>query len=621
LHRLSNRESLEMATHILGTKEIEKAFEELILQKTEGVPFFIEEFIKSLKDLKIIEKKESAYRLIKDIHQIAIPSTIQDVIMARVDSLPEGAKELLQTGSVIEREFSYPLINRVTGLPEKELLSYLSAVKDSELLYERGIYPQSNYIFKHALTREVVYDSILAKRKKKLHEEIGNAIEELYKDNLSEHYEVLAEHYFLSENYLKSAEYSKLASRKAEKTVSFNNAIAYTKKGVTSLERLPQTDDVQKQTIDARTALGLYMIQMDYHAEAKEAIDPIIDLAIKHDYKRRLCQIYTILGANYLFVEDDCLKSLKVLGEALKILEEIKDYATSLFASYWFGVALSWNCEFERSAHYIQRALDINVAVKNLWGISAIKSDLAYFDYYYPGKINLGFQTTQEAVLIAEESEDFFSKAVAYIMHGVSCYAKGLLVEAETHLLKGLEFCERINLHSRNAGARIQLGEVYFELGDFLRSKEHYEKSSWILENIRLWPSWANLAKVGLARSKVMNKEKDVNLGSLFTYSQNNKMKVFEGWIQRYIGEILLNVDDQHISESEHWIEKAIETDQRNRMMFHLGKDYALYAELFKRKGDRLKARENLGKAIEILKECGADGWVEKAEKELATLS
>ena len=210
----------------------------LILEKTEGVPFFIEEFIKSLKDLKIIERKDNTYRLSKDIHQLAIPSTIQDVIMARVDSLPERAKEVLQTGSVIEREFSYPLINRVTGLPEKELLSYLSALKDSELLYERGIYPQSNYIFKHALTREVVYDSILAKRKKKLHEEIGNAIEELYKDNLSEHYEVLAEHYFLGENYLKAAEYSRLASRKAEKTASLNDAIAHTKKRVTSLERL-----------------------------------------------------------------------------------------------------------------------------------------------------------------------------------------------------------------------------------------------------------------------------------------------------------------------------------------------------------------------------------------------
>jgi hypothetical protein len=81
-----------------------------------------------------------------------------------------------------------------------------------------------------------------------------------------------------------------------------------------------------------------------------------------------------------------------------------------------------------------------------------------------------------------------------------------------------------------------------------------------------------------------------------------------------------MNIDDDHLTESEHWIQNAIEADQRNRTMFYLGKDYAVYADLFRRKGDRLKAQENLGKAIETLKECGADGWVTKAEKDLATL-
>jgi class 3 adenylate cyclase/tetratricopeptide (TPR) repeat protein len=620
LHRLSNRESLEMVTHILGTKEIEKALEEIILEKTEGVPFFIEQFIKSLKDLRIIERKDNTYRLIKDIHQLAIPSTIQDVIMARVDSLPEKTKEVLQMGSVIEREFSYPLINRATGLPEKELLSHLSILKDSELLYERGIYPQSNYVFKHALTRDVVYDLILAKRKKKLHEEIGNAIEELHRDNLSEHYEVLAEHYFLSENYSESAEYSKLAGRKAEKTASLIDAIIHTKKRVASLERLPQTDDVQKQIIDARVALGLYMAQMNYNAEAKEAIDPVIDLAIRHDYKRRLCQIYTIIGPYYCFVEENYSEAFKAFEKALKISEEVKDILTSVLASFWFGCALGFNCEFEKASNYFKRSLDINLAAKNLWGIAVMKSVLAYFSYYLHGKIDLGFQTTQEAVRIAEESGDIYSKAMAYANYGVSCYGKGLLEEAEKHLLKGLEFCERINFHAWNGCARLHLGETYFEMGDFLRSKEHYEKASWVLENIRSFPSWANFGKVGLARSKVMNKEKDLDLESLYAYSRNNKVKAIEGWIQRYIGEILLNIDDQNISRAENWILNAIEADQRNRMMLNLGKDYALYADLFNRKGDRLRARENLGKAIEIFKECGADGWAEKSEKELAAL-
>jgi tetratricopeptide (TPR) repeat protein len=127
--------------------------------------------------------------------------------------------------------------------------------------------------------------------------------------------------------------------------------------------------------------------------------------------------------------------------------------------------------------------------------------------------------------------------------------------------------------------------------------------------------------KANLARTKVMKNEKDVELESLYAHSRNNKVKNAEGWISRYIGEILLNIDNQHTSEAEHWIKKAIEEDKRNGMMFYLGRDYALYADFFKRDGDRLKARENLGRAIEILKECGADGWVEKYGKELATIS
>jgi tetratricopeptide (TPR) repeat protein len=618
LHRLSNRENLEMVAHILGTKEIEKALEELILEKTEGVPFFIEEFIRSLRDLKIIERKDNSYRLSKDIYELTIPSTIQDVIMARVDSLPEKAKEVLQTGSVIEREFSYPLISRVTGLPEKELLSYLSALKDSELLYERGIYPQSNYIFKHALTREVVYDSILVNRKKKLHGEIGNAIEELYKDNLTEHYEVLAEHYFLGENHSKSAEYSKFASRKAEKSASFNDAIAHAKKRVASLEKLPQANDVEEQIIDARTILGLYIVQIN-PPEAKEAIDPIIGLAIKRNYKKRLCQIYTILGAYYLFGEDNYPETFKALEKALRISEEVKDIVSSVIASYWYGTALGLNCEFERSRDYFKRALDINVAVKNLWGISTTKSTLAEF-YFYNGKIGLQFETTSDALRIAEESGDIYSKAIAYVIHGISCYGRGLPEEAEKHQLKGLELCKRINLYVQEGSAEYYLGEIHYEVGGFQTSKEHWEKASLVFENNRLFPSVANLAKVGMARSKVMNKEKDLKLESLYVHARNNKMRAIEGVFQRYIGEILLNIDDQHLSEAEHWIQKAIEADQRNRTMFFLGLDYALYAELFKRKGDRLKAQENLGRAIEILKDCGADGWVVKAEKKLTTL-
>ena len=118
-----------------------------------------------------------------------------------------------------------------------------------------------------------------------------------------------------------------------------------------------------------------------------------------------------------------------------------------------------------------------------------------------------------------------------------------------------------------------------------------------------------------------MNNEKDIDLQLLYGYEAENKIKLNEGWMAGYIGEILLNIDDQHVSKAEDWIKKAIEADNRNDMRWHLGRDYTLYAEWFERKGDQSGAKEKLTKAIELFKECGADGWVEKYEKELAALS
>jgi tetratricopeptide (TPR) repeat protein len=527
---------------------------------------------------------------------------------------------VLQAGSVIEREFSYDLIKRVTGLPEQQLLTHLSALKDSELLYERGVYPKTSYIFKHALTREVIYDSILSKKKKELHEQIGKGIEELYKDNLTEHYEVLAEHFFVSENYAQAAEYSRLAGKKAEKSASFTDAISNAKKGVACLERLPRTDEVQKKITNARTALGLYFIQLNYPIKAKEAIDPVIDSALRIGHKHRLPIISTILGIYEFEVEENLPKALNHFEEALKISEETKDILSLFFTNYSLGLTLMWSCAFEKASYHFEKALEINMAANSLWGISVMKALLSYVNLLQ-GNINLGYKASAEALRMAEDSGDIYSKSIAYSIHGLSYLCKGFFAEAEKYLLKGIEFCERINFFIWNTLAQEFLGEMDFQIREYENSRSCYEKAICFLEQAEFGPSRGNFYRIGLARAKVMSNEGDINLEYLFGYVEKNKIRELEGVARRFIGEILLNIDDQHGYEAEEWIQKAIEADQRNGMRFTLGIDYALYAELFKRKGDRLKAQENLGKAIEILKECGADGWVSKYEKELALIS
>ena len=162
---------------------------------------------------------------------------------------------------------------------------------------------------------------------------------------------------------------------------------------------------------------------------------------------------------------------------------------------------------------------------------------------------------------------------------------------------------------------------VYFDIGEYKKADEHYEKAIWLFGQNRSSPSTANLAKLGLVRTKVKKNEKDFNLESIYDNEYESNYKIHEGWKARYLSEILLYINNQHLFDSEEWIKKAIEADKRNGMMLNLGKNYALYSDLVKRKGDLSRARENLIKAIEIFKECGADGWVKKYEEEIVSLS
>ncbi len=621
LNRLSVRDSRMMAAHLLGMEEYEKDLDRLILEQTEGIPFFIEEFVKSLKELKIIEKKDDRYRMAKDVQEATIPSTIQDVIMARVDSLPQGSKEVLQTGAVIEREFSYELMKRVTGLPESELLSYLSALKDSELLFERGIFPRSNYIFKHALTRDVIYDSILTGTKKKLHQEIGTAIEDLYQVNLEQHFGVLAEHFIAGQDFQKGADYSKLAGRKAARSGALGDATKFAGKRIVCIEKLPGTVDVLEQLVDARTLLGLYYAQRQCNREAKEAVDPVLDLATEQNDKRRLSQIYSIQGTYYCWAEENFSMAVEYLERALRLSHETDDIVSLVQANWWLGVALAFSCKFQRALQHMQKALEINVAAKNLWAMSVTKGNMVYHVYFVQGRFDLACQNSSEAMVLAEESGDIWSKFFAHFNQGLCYLGKGMMRETIAEIMKSLDLAKRIDYLTGIGIAESFLGDTYFELGEYEKAKDNYERSFHDLGMTQVLPSLSNLSRIGSAMTSLLAGERNVDMESLFSYVSENRMGWNDGQMRRYIAAILLNIDDQHISEAQHWIEEAIEADKRNGMRFHLARDYALYAELFKRKEDRVKAKEQLGKAIEIYRECGADGWVTKAEEELARLS
>jgi tetratricopeptide (TPR) repeat protein len=597
--------------HLLNTKNLERDLEDLILTKSEGIPFFTEEIVNSFRDLKIIERTNGSYKLAKNLGSISIPSTIQDMIMARIDHLPGDAREILRIGSAIEREFDHRLIEKVAELPEPELLSHLSILKDAELLYERGLPPQSTYIFKHSLTREVVYGSILEQKKRKLHERIGIALEELHKERMDEHCETLASHFLAAGIDRKGAEYSKLASLKSEKSGALKNCIEHAKRRVDALERLSRYENLEDEVIGARVAMALYLFQMGYFKQAKETVDIIQDRVVKKGFTSNLAMIYVFMGTYNYMVEENDSESMRYLEEAVRISEKVADFVSFGFASYMLGLVLSFNCEFARATSHFQRLLDMSMAIQSAWRASAMKSNLSVYAYNYNGQVALGFRTSQEALRMAEESGDILSMAMAYTSHGTSCYYRGFLKEAEGYLLKGILYSEKIDLMTHSALAHQWLGHTYFDLGDYSLAKDHYQETIRLREQSGLFPSSANLNRIALARASIFNNEKDIDLDTLYDRVKKNRLKLYEGWVARFMSEILMHMGESYYSRAVEWIERATEADHRNHMTWDLGRDYALLGELLFSDGKQAEAGQPLNKAIKTLEECGADGWAE----------
>src|SRR5262249_2801884 len=161
---------------------------------TGGNPFFIEEIVQFLLETGVLAGSTGGYQLGKPVEEIAVPATVQSVLAARIDRLPEHEKLLLQTASVIGQKFSEPILTRVAELSEGDLPTAFHALTSAEFLYQETLYPQAEYAFKHPLTQEVAYRSQLAERRARVHGAVARAIEELGKEKLGERAALLAYH-------------------------------------------------------------------------------------------------------------------------------------------------------------------------------------------------------------------------------------------------------------------------------------------------------------------------------------------------------------------------------------------------------------------------------------------
>ena len=246
MDQLTTESSAALVQAILEGGEVVPELRELILDRAAGNPLFMEEVTHSLIENGSIEKKGDRYVLRRDISEIHVPDTIQGIIAARLDRLEENLKGIMQVASVVGRDFAFRILQTITGMRE-DLKSHLLNLQGLEFIYEKNLFPELEYIFKHALTQEVAYNSLLQKRKKEIHQKIGEAIEQIYAEKLEEFYEVLAYHYSKSEDSDRACDYLMLAGDKAVRNFSNLEAFRYYEQAAAILDKLPKTDAIQKK--------------------------------------------------------------------------------------------------------------------------------------------------------------------------------------------------------------------------------------------------------------------------------------------------------------------------------------------------------------------------------------
>jgi class 3 adenylate cyclase/tetratricopeptide (TPR) repeat protein len=226
LGHLARGESEFLAEGMLQVPSLPQQVKQLITSKAEGNPFFIEEVTKSLLESGILSKTNGTYSVGRPIEEVRIPDTIQEIILSRIDRLEQKAKEALQLASVIGREFTVQLLDRISDM-EAHVDETLDELKLLELIYQKDYFPELSYMFKHALTHDVAYNTLLLERRKVLHCFIGAAIEDLYADRLSEHYEALAHHYYEGEDWAKALDYQVQSGDKAAASYANQDALDY----------------------------------------------------------------------------------------------------------------------------------------------------------------------------------------------------------------------------------------------------------------------------------------------------------------------------------------------------------------------------------------------------------
>ncbi len=379
LDPLGQVEALGLLSVLLGDDPGLAPLKGLILEKTGGNPFFMEEVVQTLSEEKAVLGQPGHYRVEKTPTSLHIPTTVQGVLAARIDRLPHAEKELLQTLAVIGKEFPFSLIQRIVAQPDEQLRHLLTRLEAGEFIYERPAFPDPEYMFKHGLTQEVAGSSLLTEQRSVLHERTGCAIEALFQSQLTDYCGELARHFSLSGNHPKAVEYLQCAGQQALQRSAYLEAIGHLSTALALLKRLPDTPERTRQELTLQLAIGPALIAAKSFASSEVEATYSRALALCGEVGETPQLFATQVGLRgYFSLRAEHRKAYEMGTRLLSLAENAQDpeslgeahvsLGTTLFflgefstASTHFDHALTLYCDDPRHAHPILHGVDPEV--------------------------------------------------------------------------------------------------------------------------------------------------------------------------------------------------------------------------------------------------------------------
>ena len=434
---------------LLGVDASLEPLKTLLIERTVGNPFFLEESVRTLVETQVLAGEPRVYHLAQALPTIQVPATVQAVLAARIDRLPQDEKSLLQTASVIGTEVPLSLLQAIAEMSEEGLYRGLTNLQASSFLYETSLFPERVYTFKHALTHEVAYGSLLQERRRALHARIVEVLEALYPDRLAEQVDRLAHHAVRGQVWDKALRYLRQAGVKATERSANSEAVVYFEQALEALTHLPESRSTLEQSIDLRLDVRHPLNQLGETERILEHLREADRLAEALDDQLRLGRVAAYLTTYYYAVGNQ--EHAVASGQrALTIATALGNFPLQVELNFRLGQVYNQIGQYRVAMSFLSRnvenveLLQGELAHRMIAPVSFSAFSRAYLVLCLAerGEFPAGTACGEEAVRIAEALDQPFSVAMAYYGLGLLYLRQGRLDRAMPLLQHSLSVCQ-----------------------------------------------------------------------------------------------------------------------------------------------------------------------------------